>query len=83
MQVAWSHGSTRAMHTAPIACGSCPFASRDSRCTHAHLLCLAVLQTKSDLSRMLTELAAAHKQLNAANKKVEQVCVLVTAWRLC
>jgi hypothetical protein len=44
---------------------------------------LAVLQTKSDLSRMLTELAAAHKQLNAANKKVDQVRVLVAAWRLC
>jgi hypothetical protein len=32
---------------------------------------------------MLNELAAAHKQLNAADKKVVQVRVLVVAWRLC
>lgn len=32
------------------------------------------VQTKSDLSRMLSELAAAHKQLSAANKRLEQVC---------
>lgn len=38
----------------------------------------AALQTKSDLSRMLSELAAAHKQLNAANKRLQQVRL----WRL-